>query len=722
MVIVIDLSRKLVGFNLFENFFYKLKSEGQLLFANNPLTVDEGDFNYPELKAHVQNILYDHHASSYSLCVLYDMGDQKQHPIKGSIASNIHEIKENIIKPLSQEYSFDKLYYFSLDGIKRNFDGIPYDENIKLAIEYDAQGYISEGSESKYAEVIFSEKEISAIDLTWFEIRNRNLTQDRIAINDASKVAAEFKEALESYFKKKISLIQENYNDLDWYANRLKKVFLAVYSDFEASLYKNAVSINLVQAPSELLRNALKMEISTYRERDTIILHVGLSDKNTSLNREVLNYRHQLEIIALLIYLATNDTKLVFEGGQSIGRENHWEITTVLNNENLSKMLNSYNSKLKTELDKLGKFTSNEIEYEEFSPRTFNLSVEMNKPRLPEPPSLGLFSCGRDAKQMERLADALYARYLQGVDYANKRLRELTTKLRVQKESASSGKTLKGNILEISAELEKMQTSIKALQQKIAFYRPKETVEINPNLKPEYDMAVKEIQSLMARRLKTSSFVKNIFLIMGISLCTYPLLQLTNTFGEATLVTSALVLTLPALVYAALQVGFSILLKKKIEKKVALLIKQNEGLVNNLFRNDNEASKYVQDIYNLIMQKKYVNECNAKVILSNRKFRQFSYHQEKLKAHAAVSDKLMEILGISTNSSELVQIDKLDGLESGKNAETNQIYCPLNYLLISDPIENKAIVNDQQNVDIDSNLIGFVDKFIIKYDKEYRHD
>ena len=28
-------------------------------------------------------------------------------------------------------------------------------------------------------------------------------------------------------------------------------------------------------------------------------------------------------------------------------------------------MLNSYNSKLKTELDKLGKFTNNEIEYED---------------------------------------------------------------------------------------------------------------------------------------------------------------------------------------------------------------------------------------------------------------------------------------------------------------------------------------------------------------------
>ena len=93
-----------------------------------------------------------------------------------------------------------------------------------------------------------------------------------------------------------------------------------------------------------------------------------------------------------------------------------------------------------------------------------------------------------------------------------------------------------------------------------------------------------------------------------------------------------------------------------------------------------------------------------------------------MKEHAEVSDRLIEILGINTSSAGLVQIDKLEGLEGGKTAEINPLYCPLSYLLITDPIKNKAIINDQQNVDIDSNLIGFVDKFIIKHDKEYRHD
>ena len=41
MVIVIDLSRKLVGYNLFESFFYKLKNDGDLVFATVSENIDD---------------------------------------------------------------------------------------------------------------------------------------------------------------------------------------------------------------------------------------------------------------------------------------------------------------------------------------------------------------------------------------------------------------------------------------------------------------------------------------------------------------------------------------------------------------------------------------------------------------------------------------------------------------------------------------------------------
>ncbi len=722
MIIVIDLSRKLVGYNLFQSFFYDLKSQGTLVFANNPLTVDDKGFDFDALRENISNILYDRHASVWSVCVLYDMNDQKNDPIRNSIAANIHEIKETVIKPLSADYSFDKLYYFSLDNIRRSYDDIPAEQNISLAIDFDSMGYVRDFYTSEYMDIVFSEREIADFDMTWKEIKDKHVSEDQITISKPKDAIAEFNSKVEQVFEPKISTVKNKFSDLGWYAERLNKVKRALLVNFESMVFKNANSVNSIENPSKLLKNALKLEVSTYREHSAIILHVDLRDKTSTLNREILKFRHQLEIIAVLIYLATNDTKLIFEGGQTIGRENHWEITAVLDDKNLAKMLYSYNSKLKTELDKLGKFAYNEIEYEEFSPRTFNLAMEMKKPKLPATPSIGMFAIKDEAKSIEAFADGLYKRYLEGISYANKRIRELTTKLRVQKEGDTNGKVKKANVIEITAELEKMRNDIKGLQQKLAFYRPKESVSVNANIKREYDAIVERISTLLKKRIKASTFLNNLLLIAGVSLCTYPILQLVGIPNDKTLWMSLAMFIVPSLLYSVLQICNSIILRKEITKELHHLISSNERTVNNLFENDNEASKYVQDIYNLIMQKKYVNECNAKVITSNRKLKQFNYHHDKLKEHAETSDRLIELLGIDTDTAELIQLDKMDGIEGGKNVETNPLYCPLSYLLLADTIKNKAVINGQQNMEIDSNLIGFVEKFIISHDKEYRHD
>ena len=56
MIIVIDLSRKLVGYNLFQSFFYDLKSKGTLVFANNPLTVDDKGIDFNTLKEKLKGV------------------------------------------------------------------------------------------------------------------------------------------------------------------------------------------------------------------------------------------------------------------------------------------------------------------------------------------------------------------------------------------------------------------------------------------------------------------------------------------------------------------------------------------------------------------------------------------------------------------------------------------------------------------------------------------
>ena len=722
MIIVIDLSKKLVGYNLFQSFFYDLKNKGALVFANDPLTVDDNGVDFDALRENISNILYDRHASLWSVCVLYDMNDKKDDPIRNSIVANIHEIKENIIKPLSSEYSFHRLYYFLLDDIRRNYDDIPAEENVSFAIDFDSMGYVRDTMESGYLDIVFTEREVNYIEWIWNEIKAKYVTSDQIAISSPKSVISEFNKSITQMFNSKINVINKKYPDLRWYAKRLRKVEKAFLSEFENVLLKNASSINSIDNPSNAFKNLLKNNISTYREHTAVILHVDLLDKTSMLNREVLKFRHHLEIMAMLIYLATNDTKRIFEAGQNIDRENHWNITAVIDDKNLAKMLYSYNSKLKMELEKLGKFVYNEIEYEEFSPRQFNLALEMKKPKLPATPFIGIFSKKNEAKHIASFAESLFGRYREGVAFSNRRMRELTTKLRVQKEADAKGKIKKANVIDITQELEKMRNDIKGLQKELAFYKPQETVPVNEDIKKEYDGVVDGIAKLLNRRIKASTFLKNELLIVGVSVCTYPILQLVGVPNIRTFWGFIAMIIFPALIYSVLQICNLILLRKEITRELQNLINSNEQIVKKMFENDNEEAKYIQGIYNLIMEKKYVDDCSAKVIASNQKLNQFNYHHDKLKEHAEISDRLMELLGIDTAQAELIPLEKISGVQDVKNVETNTLYCPLSYLQVAEAIKNKAVINNEQTIDIDSNLIGFIEKFVIVHDKEYRHD
>lgn len=721
MVIVIDLSEKLIGFNLFENFFYQLKKDGNLVFANNPLTVDDNGYNYEELRATVQNILFDNHINTWNLCVIYDMDNQKNNPIKNSITSNTNNIYKNIIEPLQNDYSFGKLYYISLDEIKRNFDGVPLENSIKMAIEFDSKGYISNHHYDSTSDFLFTENDIDGIDDNWDTTKSEFLSNDGVQLSDPKKAARKFSESVRSIFKNKIDVAKSD-DGLGWYVQNLVNAQRTFLNSFEDNIYANSNSINSLENPSVLFRDVLHREVSSYKDQFSIIIHFALNDKETAISKQDLMYRKQLQLFGLLIYLATNDTKQIFGNGQALNRENHWEINSVLNDEMLSKMLVSYNRKLKAELDKLGKFASNEIEYEEYAPKTFNLSSEMKKPKLPAPPVPGMFAKNSDNRIIEEYANRLYKRYIESIECANKRIRDLTAKLRIQKEADSSGTSKKGTLAEISAEIDMLQKQVAELHEKIAFYRPKEAAHISSKIKADYNEQVEQIKSEMNKRINSSSVWHIIIMILGASVCTYPVLQLCGLPNLNSLYISLAMLVVPSVVYLLSQISKSILLRKRLVQLIGRLTATNEKAVNDLFSNDNSAASYIQNIYDLIMLKKYINECNAKIIASTKKFKNFNYHHDKLKEHIEVSDKLIEVLSIDTTGTDCLNIEKMQSLDGTKSVDENRIYCPLNYYQLVESVSNKAIVNDQQNVKIDNNTIGFIDKFIIKNDKEYQHD
>ena len=84
------------------------------------------------------------------------MNEQSTDPLKNSLINNIHNIEELIIKPLSLQYTFNKLYYFSLDDISKDIDGIPYNENVKIALDIDSLGYLKEDYDTIYKDILFT--------------------------------------------------------------------------------------------------------------------------------------------------------------------------------------------------------------------------------------------------------------------------------------------------------------------------------------------------------------------------------------------------------------------------------------------------------------------------------------------------------------------------------------------------------------------------------------
>lgn len=724
MVIVIDLSKQIVGYNLFESFFYKFINDGSLIFLNNYRNGNDIDVDYDELRLNVENILYDNHASSFSICVLYDMNSQIIDPIGNSIVSNVRKIKERVINPLLCDYSFNKLYYFSLDDVKRDYDGVPYNDNIKLAIDLDSLGYTKSDIDNKYSRVLFNQDEINYIDYYWKKLLYDNFYDKHDGINkdNIDNVMFDFKNELYLLFNTKTDYIRENFNEMDWYIEKLNRVYEMIICNFMDSLYKNIKSISLVDNPSVLFIDALKLEVSSYNDSDTVIIHIGMNDKYSSINREVLRYRHQLEIIGLIMYIATNDTRMVFESGQTISRENHFNIKVVLNEENVARMLRSYNSKLKIEIDKLNKYKNNDIECPEYAPRKFNLLECNNKPMILNVPKFKMFYSGNDNRKIDSFLDNLYKRYIKGLDYTNKRVRDLTIQLRVQKEYNFSGKVKKWNVLELSSMLNEMQDNINKLQQRIALYRPKDVVIYDPELKINYMNMCSEIEKLLSERVRFSTFVKNIILIVVVSLLSYPIIKEIGLSSKFSSILSLVMLVCPLVLYIIIQIIISNKLKKKINRKISLLVDENNRVVNNLFSVDNESSIYVSDIYNLIMQKKYVNDCNEKMRDSNKKFEQYNYHYDKLIEHYETSNKLIDILGVDNIDVMLLEIDKIHDVNCFKNVMHNEMYCPVNYLSLINDVKNRAIISDSKNIDIDSNLIGFIDSFIILYDKEYRNE
>lgn len=669
MLIIINQTKKHFNNNLFKNFLYPLITEKKLIFIDTP----PDNINYDNINITIRNILYTNHITCFKLCILYDRTNFDD-PIKGSIINNINQIKNTIINPISSYYKVDKLIFINIDNIDKLEDNTPIKEQLNISYQFDKIGYLNTSITN---DILFTNNDFINIDNT----------------SDLNKIL--------NIIDTKINNINNNYQYLSWYKDKLVKIKDILKKEYN---YSKVLSSNII-------KNLLKLEISTYSETNTLILRINLNIKSIEYI-----YNKQLEIISYLILIATSNINLLFNDNKLLNKENHYEISTIINIKELSNILNNYKFNLEKEFKKINTLKTEKIEYMEFNLNELNFIEEIKNIPPPSIPKTSLFSNDKDNIIIDTITKKLYDRYLQEIELANKRIIELTTKLRVVKNYNYHTNINKVNPTILNNELANLNKEVKNLQQEIATYKQKNIFIPENYILEDLESRGNAIKKLNSDKINFNTFLSHISLIFITSICIYLFIQkefqgiITKIFLFITLIT-------PTIFYSIFQIKNLYTLKNKINTYLEDLIDNNNNLINNLLNDDKEKIIYIKNIYKLMMIKKYIKECNQIINNYNKKQDRINYHYNQLIEHIEINNKLMELLNLENNH-ELKNIDNIK-LNIENNEEDNILYCPTSYLCDK---ETRIIINKEKKIVINNKLINFIDSFIIDYDKEYNND
>ena len=219
------------------------------------------------------------------------------------------------------------------------------------------------------------------------------------------------------------------------------------------------------------------------------------------------------------------------------------------------------------------------------------------------------------------------------------------------------------------------------------------------------------IKELIANKLDLITFIIILLLIFIPSLCIY--LFIKNYYN------SIITLIIPIIIYSIFELVNTLKLRNQIITKINNLIESNNTLINNLLNDDKEKALYIQNIYNLMMIKKYLSECSLIISNYNKLQAKIIYHYNNLIEHIDINSKLIDLLNLKENNLDINYLDNLK-IDINNNIENNIIYCPTNHII--DNIKTTIIINKEKKIDINNKLTNYIDNFIIDYDKEYNNE
>lgn len=710
MFVLLNMSKKLEGFNLYDNCFYPLLRDNSIGIIDLSKQVDEAELDFSSIKTKIEACLVKSKSSKYSIIVLYDFDMQKKNTLIFSITGLLNNINDQIIKILSHSYALDNVYFISLDDVERDYDGSIIDEDLRNSVIFDKYGYIYDPNHKSF----LSNNDFVLIDDGLKTLINKYKKDDKLANHTKlyKEFITEYIEPIEKRICNEIEL-NETKND-SWYDKKIRYVFNEYKNEIKNFLSDMADGDNSLEDLNFSLKNYVEDNISSYSmQQQNKIFRLNMLDRKGKYCRDEEKFKNYYKIISFVYYLVVEDKKYIFGHSLSI-KENHYTVSVDISDDKIKELNNLYYKNLINEKNRLGEIKFSEFEVEDFEHYPIDTNVENNKISIPPKVKFSLFRKDENNKITIQYAEYLKERYINFVNYCNQRLRKITDKLRVTKNKESSGRKRTVSLNEMQRIIDDKKTQKKELEEIIAANTPNDIIAIDFQVFEENDKTVEFVNSILSQRITILHFILNLIVILFVSFILLPILRRFD-LGFLSIIKKFLICLIPCIIYALCQMFFSFIKVDKAKKEILKMDSFMKEKINNIKLDDEKFNIYVNNIFKLMILTKYIDKLENSVVNSSIDVENFRYHRNEIENSIKSVETLSKLLRIKLDANYPYNTNIQ--LDFDENKEENKFYCPLNYL--NENKDKYLLVNSQHRENINSPLLNIVNCIEFNYDEVY---
>lgn len=719
--IVLDLSHKLEGFNLYKSFLYNAEAKDKIHFLHNPLVKTK--FNLDEIVKDIAAKLGEEKENVWNFTLILDMDKQKEDAMEFSVTNHVKSIKDQIVSRIGKSYRLQRTFVVLLDSVERNGENLIVDKNVVKAIEIDKQGYINCNHDTEREQCLFTNNELDEIDNTWNNLLINKYAKESSMVVNRNELMSEFGSIVcNNYIDKKIQVAKnsDEKNSFErWYGNALEEIKKAFAIEYERIVKSNENDIYNAEKPSLCIKRYLRSYASVSGSEGDAVFKFDY--RNMTQGSSVDNqYSNLLKVISFLLFLSDEDEnvkKVINNNSFTSADADYYQVDMKINKDKLNDMLCSYYRKIKHEFDLMNEKKIANINYVLFQPSelSFNdLGAERKKSHLP---GISKFYDANDVNIITKYENDLYDRYCKAVEKTKTRMRDLSTTLRVEKDKSEKFSQRSFTISEANAEIQERQAEIDKLEASIAKCKPSFTYEDKAKVKRKYHKcAIEAIEAAYQKPSLREIALICTSIVVSMLLCC-PLLDHFMKYDFTTymsLIVTALIVALACFVIVLFTTGDK---QNEVYKKLSMMKKDNDKSIDKLFEEDKNFVEYVKNIYKTMMNKKYIEGLKNQIIYQSKTDANTGKHIAWLSEHIASCEILMSKLNVLSNS--FGGSDAIIELNMSDENYRQRFYCPLSYLDGgSCIIQIGAGAKDTADCD----LIPYVEMINFKEEKEYEYE